>query len=135
MLRRVLDSPSRSFGMVLPGREPGEVHSYGTMLKVQSCRTLEDGRSIVETVGTWRFRVVDHSLLDGYTVGRVERVEDVSPEVEADLEWKAVRGMGERVGVRESSTAQLMETCLEFVATLRSGSAPWVVQRLNNTSE
>ena len=134
MLRRVLDSPSRSFGMVLPARPPGGIHSYGTMLKVQSCRTLDDGRSIVETVGTWRFRVVDHSLLDGYTVGKVERVEDVSNELETELERQAVAGAGAGRAA-ELSTDELMETCLEFVANLRSGSAPWVVQRLNNTSK
>ena len=26
-----------------------------------------------------------------------------------------------------------MDVCLQFVTTLRSGSAPWVLQRLNNT--
>lgn len=136
MLRRVLDSPSRSFGMVLPSRQAGGLHAYGTMLRVNSCRTLDDGRSIVETMGTWRFRLLDHSTLDGYTMGKIERVDDVSEDVERELERQAVTG-GPAAGGRppEQSTQQLMDVCLEFIATLRSGSAPWVVQRLNNTSK
>ncbi len=33
----------------------------------------------------------------------------------------------------EPSTAELMATCQSFIEQLRSGSAPWLLQRLNNT--
>ena len=46
---------------------------YGTMLEIRSVQMLSDGRSMVETWGTWRFRVLERGLLDGYMVGRVER--------------------------------------------------------------
>lgn len=34
---------------------------------------LPDGRSMVETVGTTRFRILERGSLDGYMVGRIER--------------------------------------------------------------
>ncbi|KAL7336287.1 PUA-like domain-containing protein, partial [Rhodotorula toruloides] len=88
MVRRVLETPERSFGMVLPLRSagPDAVNEYGTMLRVTSCQMLEDGRLILETIGTYRFRLLERSMVDGYNVGKVERVDDVSPEQEAELE-------------------------------------------------
>jgi Lon protease-like protein len=46
---------------------------YGTMLEIRSVQMLSDGRSMVETWGTFRFRILDRGLLDGYMVGRIER--------------------------------------------------------------
>ena len=63
--------------MVLPARGTGPASSqglmeYGTMLEIQSVQMLPDGRSMVETVGTQRFRLLERGNLDGYTVGRIE---------------------------------------------------------------
>lgn len=145
MMRRVMDG-DRMFGMVLPSRNDGGVSEYGTMLQVQSCNMIEDGRSIVETIGSYRFRVLEKGTFDGYTVGRIERVDDISAEQEAEYERLALArnlpasssvslapAPGSAAPPLELSTAQLMTICLEFVQTLRSGSAPWVLQRLNNT--
>ena len=162
MMRRVMDG-DRQFGMVLPSRNDGGLSEYGTMLQVQSCNMIEDGRSIVETVGTYRFRVLEKGTYDGYTVGRIERVDDISQEQENELERVALArnqpAAASSPSTRraplslslplsqntspsgspplempvELSTAELMTVCLEFVQTLRSGSAPWVLQRLNNT--
>ncbi|GAA5860257.1 hypothetical protein JCM1840_002837 [Sporobolomyces johnsonii] len=160
MIRRALDSPSREFGMVLPSRDDaGGVNEYGTMVRITSCKVMEDGRSIVETVGTSRFRILERGMLDGYNIGRIERVDDVSPEQEAALEQAALArneqdfdewaepdqpggssvGLGgaptrpPMTGNVELSTQQLMQICLDFIRTLRAQSAPWVLQRLNNT--
>jgi Lon protease-like protein len=46
---------------------------YGTMLEIRSVQMLSDGRSMVETWGTWRFRILEKGVLDGYMVGRIER--------------------------------------------------------------
>lgn len=136
MIRRAMET-DRQFGMVLPDRSNGGVHEYGTMLYINSCNLIEDGRSILETVGTYRFRVLEKGTFDGYTVGRIERIDDVSPEQELELERAAlarnVLTAGNSTAQKELSTAELMQTCLGFVETLRSGSAPWVLQRLNNT--
>ncbi|GAA5917695.1 hypothetical protein JCM6882_003474 [Rhodosporidiobolus microsporus] len=153
MIRRALESPSQSFGMLLPLKTPGggeTVNEFGTMLRITSSNVLEDGRMILETVGTHRFRLLERGMLDGYTVGRIERVEDVSPEQEAaleraalarnedpDIEWAEPGQEGPSrppmTGNVELDTEQLMRICLDFIRTLRAGSAPWVVERLNRT--
>lgn len=51
----------------------GGVMEYGTMLEIQSVQMLPDGRSMVETVGTHRFKLLEKGSLDGYTIGRTER--------------------------------------------------------------
>lgn len=90
MLRRCLATPRPSFGMIPPPRAqpahaaaPDSGNDYGTMLEIRNVQMLPDGRSIVETWGTFRFRIMERGVLDGYTVGRVERVEDLVGE-EAD---------------------------------------------------
>ncbi|SRR6266550_6316080 len=75
MLQRCLESPTRRFGMVMspkPGSGTPQVE-YGTMLEIRGVQMLPDGRSIVETWGTYRFRVMERGILDGYMVGRIER--------------------------------------------------------------
>ena len=47
---------------------------------------LPDGRSVVETWGTWRFRIMERGIRDGYTVARVERIEDYEEELDAAAE-------------------------------------------------
>ncbi|TKA51637.1 hypothetical protein B0A53_05514 [Rhodotorula sp. CCFEE 5036] len=164
MIRRVLETPDRSFGMLLPVRNastPDAVNEYGTMLRITSCQMLEDGRLILETIGTYRFRLLERTMVDGYNVGRVERVDDVSPEQEAELEAAALAQNdspefqeawsqpddpataptigGARparppmTGNVELSIDQLMEICLDFIRTLRAQSAPWIIERLNRT--
>ncbi|WVQ73103.1 hypothetical protein IAR50_002667 [Cryptococcus sp. DSM 104548] len=209
MIRRCIESGSPRFGMVLPARGTGPdnlqgVMEYGTMLEIQSVQMLPDGRSIVETVGTHRFRILEKGSLDGYTVGRTERMDDISPEEEIEMERQAVerRAQANRsfasapaspptastplqslpmshsasaprlsmptptvpnvlqppggaidfaaLAARSAtnnpppfqapspedtpeSTEELMSTCRAFIDQLRSGSAPWLLQRLNNT--
>ncbi|GAA5914811.1 uncharacterized protein JCM6883_005622 [Sporobolomyces salmoneus] len=163
MMRRALESPSREFGMVLPSRDgSGGVNEYGTMLRITNCNVMEDGRSIVHSVGTWRFKIIERWMVDGYNVGRVERVEDVSLEQELELEQCALRSNHDELaeyrdpdpapalggggisltqrpsrppmtGNMELAIDQLMQICFDFIKTLKSQSAPWVLQRLNNT--
>lgn len=78
MLRRCVESGTPRFGIVLPARGAGNpglngVLEYGTMLDIRSIQMLPDGRSMVETMGSYRFRLLEKGSLDGYTVGRVER--------------------------------------------------------------
>ncbi|KAJ7638831.1 PUA-like domain-containing protein [Roridomyces roridus] len=117
MLRRCLEQPVPSFGMApAPGVTAAQI-DYGTMLEVRSVQMLPDGRSMVETWSTYRFRILERGTLDGYTVGRIERIDDIpdSPALPP-----------------EPSNAELMQICTSFLNQLRRGTAPWVVQRLNN---
>jgi Lon protease-like protein len=62
--------------MIMPpttagGRSSG--NDFGTMLEIKSIRMLRDGRSMVETRGTYRFRIMERGTFDGYMVARIER--------------------------------------------------------------
>ena len=204
MIRRCIESSSPRFGMVLPARGTGAsgiqgVMECGTMLEIQSVQMLPDGRSLVETVGTHRFKLLEKGNLDGYTVGRIERRVENSPpttlvstgkidadvnridDISAEEEILMERTMS-RVSSRSTasdnpgpttrsrspadatdtiyvpgapgclpipgapvlptatspddslkSTEEYMTICRAFIDQLRSGSAPWLLQRLNHT--
>lgn len=148
MIRRAWEG-NRKFGMVMynrnhePQGELGDVQflEYGTMLEIVRIRMLPDGRSLIETIGTNRFRVREHGILDGYIVGRVERIEDISlaeeERLEAD-EMAAVQpassnmdaGFTGPTNVAHCTTHQLLVTGLDFVNRMRANSAPWLHQRI-----
>ena len=73
MLRRVLQKKMPRFGMIMYPSQEGAIVSYGTMLEVRSVRILGDGRSIVETWGSYRFRIVKRGEQDGYMVSKIDR--------------------------------------------------------------
>ncbi|QRV87628.1 ATP-dependent protease La (LON) substrate-binding domain [Ceratobasidium sp. AG-Ba] len=138
MLRRCLSSPTPRFGMVMPRQSANntEGNDYGTMLEIKSVQMLSDGRSMVETFGTFRFRILERGTLDGYLVGRIERIDDYPPEVEAEIERNAMSNPADSdlsLRVVERSNQELVNICRQFIDQLRNGTAPWVVQRLNNT--
>jgi Lon protease-like protein len=93
MIRRVIDGDG-CFGMILhnPNRRPqgdlGDIpfYEYGTLLSIRNVASLPDGRSLLETIGTSRFRVRRHGQLDGYQVGAIERIDDVSTDEEEAIE-------------------------------------------------
>lgn len=99
MLRRCLEAPTPIFGMIMPPRaapitglgvDAGT--EFGTMLEIRSVQMLPDGRSMVETWGTHRFRILERGSLDGYMIGRVERIddyEDLSDDWESEIEEPA----------------------------------------------
>ena len=55
---------------------------YGTMLEIRDIQFFPDGRSIVDTMGGRRFKVIERNILDGYNTAKVEFIEDepVLPE-------------------------------------------------------
>ncbi|CUA70206.1 LON peptidase N-terminal domain and RING finger protein C14F5,10c [Schizosaccharomyces pombe 972h-] [Rhizoctonia solani] len=138
MLRRCLASPTPRFGMVMPRQNANNTdgNDYGTMLEIKNVQMLSDGRSMVETYGTFRFRILERGTLDGYLVGRIERIDDYPPEVESEIERIAMMNPNEGdLTIRgiERSNQELVDVCRRFLDQLRNGTAPWVVQRLNNT--
>ncbi|UZJ56902.1 hypothetical protein CBS101457_006222 [Exobasidium rhododendri] len=174
MIRRCLESGNPRFGMVLPSQDmsgpvPGMAR-FGTMLEIKTVQMLPDGRSMIETVGSHRFRVLERGSIDGYTTGQIERIDDVSDEAEDYLErvsmgtvesnaspavlaeareaqaaFQAAVGIDLSRGEERQTnsllsstftqldTKQLVAVCTAFIGTLRSGSAPWLMTRLNNT--
>lgn len=89
MLRRVLQRKTPQFGMIMYPSHEGTVVSYGTMLEIRSARILGDGRSIIETWGSYRFRIVRRGEQDGYMVGKVDRIDDLSEAMEREIERNA----------------------------------------------
>ncbi|KAF8913920.1 PUA-like domain-containing protein [Gymnopilus junonius] len=85
MLRRCLESSNPRFGMVMSPKPGCPQPDYGTMLEIRSVQMLPDGRSMVETWGTTRFRILERGILDGYMVGRIERIHDVPDDLTESL--------------------------------------------------
>lgn len=50
---------------------------YGCMLQIRNVHFLPDGRSVVDTVGGKRFRVLRRGMKDGYCTADIEYLEDV----------------------------------------------------------
>jgi len=71
MLRRCLETPNPRFGMIMPPRVGGRT-DFGTLLEIRTVQMFPDGRSMVETWGVQRFRLLETGTLDGYMVGRIE---------------------------------------------------------------
>merc|ERR1719270_2868153 len=49
---------------------------FGTMLEVRDIQFFPDGRSIVDTMGGRRFKVLERGVMDGYNTAKVEFLED-----------------------------------------------------------
>lgn len=158
MIRRAYDA-NRQFGMMMynqTGEVQGELGSvnfkqYGTMLQILNIHMFPDGRSLIETRGMYRFRVLAHGTLDGYTVGRVQRVEDVGLVEEERLEAEEIAVTAPvalptteinaqpaspipspppDADVQSLTTRQLLTISLEFIQRMRAHSAPWLHQRI-----
>ncbi|NXS23667.1 LONF3 protein, partial [Mystacornis crossleyi] len=75
MIRRCQESGSRRFGMCI--YEHGKSFAdYGCMLEIRQVELLADGRSLVDTIGRQRFRVLSRGHRDGYHTADVEYLED-----------------------------------------------------------
>lgn len=83
MIRQCMESGSRQFGMC--GVVHDEIAEYGTMLEIRDVQYFPDGRSIVDTVGRKRFRILRRGERDGYHTGAVEFLED-QPLSDADMQ-------------------------------------------------
>ncbi|XP_049650138.1 LON peptidase N-terminal domain and RING finger protein 1 isoform X2 [Accipiter gentilis] len=58
---------------------------YGCMLQIRNVHFLPDGRSVVDTVGGKRFRVLQRGMKDGYCTADIEYLEDVKVADEEEL--------------------------------------------------
>lgn len=142
MLRRCLEG-NREFGMLMynryfePQGELGPVHfyHYGTMLRILHSQVLADGTSLVETMGVYRFRVKAHGILDGYCVGNVERIDDVTLAEEERIEAEETSLPPTEEGdvaaqIDRMSTQNLLALGREFIVKMRARSANWLAQRV-----
>lgn len=151
MIRRAMER-DRTFGMVLYDH-PGFVE-LGTVLRIVNVEFFEDGRSLLETVGVSRFRVLRHALVDGYTVAKVEMINDISIAEEEQLEAAEIRRAprqestandesdqqpptaggsrfpATRAEVETTPTQVLMDLATDFVRRMQQQSVGWLTARI-----
>lgn len=150
MIRRCLEG-NRQFGMVMVNRTSApqgdlgvtEFLEYGTLLEIVGFELLRNGQSLVETRGISRFRIREHGMLDGYHVGRVEKVEDVSLAEEERQEAADttaalaistdIQRQGSQVPPEVAlsllSTRQLYDRGMEFIERIKARSASLLGER------
>ena len=66
-------SEHKSFGMIMYPAHEDVTINYGTMLQIKSVKILSDGRSVMETWGTHRFRILNRGESDGCMMAQVAR--------------------------------------------------------------
>jgi Lon protease-like protein len=154
MIRRALEG-DRTFGMVLYQND--SFVELGTLLRIVNIEFFPDGRSLLETIGVSRFRILRHGIVDGYTVAKIDRINDISIADEEDLEARetaaqsttadtsslAHAGGGApapppstsrfprtRDDVDGLATQALMDFATDFVARMRARSVRWLTARI-----
>lgn len=141
MVRRVLETGQRRFGMLAYKPQgtyrPGEPHymPYGTVLFIERVEMLPDGRSLLETRGLHKFRVLETSTVDGYLAGRIERIDDIPLHEEEmrEAQETTVEPSPDEDGLtrlRRMSTQELLQYGLDFIRQAQSRSARWLHQRV-----
>ncbi|XP_059541514.1 LON peptidase N-terminal domain and RING finger protein 1 isoform X3 [Myotis daubentonii] len=85
MIRRSIQTGTKQFGMCVSDKQNGFA-DYGCMLQIRNVHFLPDGRSVVDTVGGKRFKVLKRGMKDGYCTADIEYLEDVKVENEDELE-------------------------------------------------
>ncbi|KAE9567666.1 hypothetical protein CGMCC3_g16212 [Colletotrichum fructicola] len=124
----------------------------GTLLRIVNAEYFADGRSLIETTGISRFRITRHGILDGYLVGKIERIDDISIAEEEDLEAGETQLALERYesanthqsedstttptvtttpeDLSKMPTSELLSFGVSFVERMRQQSVPWLAQRM-----
>lgn len=137
MIRRVLERRDRVFGMV-DGDDydggGGGAPLLGTLVRIVNYDVFPDGRFLLQTVGTARFRVVEHGEHDGYVVARVRRIRDIGVAQEEEREAAEVGlddgGAGDADPERGTPTSELLDRCVAFVERVRARNADWQTARV-----
>lgn len=142
MIRRAIESGDRKFGMVMynsRGEAQGSLGStqfmqYGTLLHIVNMQLMPDGRSLIESIGVSRFKINGWNMLDGYVVGNVERVTDVSLAEEEHMEATEVGARPHEndllTQLNSLPTGDLLQIGTGFVARMRATSAPWLPENV-----
>ncbi|XP_029021875.1 LON peptidase N-terminal domain and RING finger protein 3-like [Betta splendens] len=89
MIRRCMETGTNCFGMCLGDNLKGFA-DYGCLLEIRDVKFFSDGRSVVDTIGRRRFKVVQHSERDGYNTADIEYLEDAKVEGVAERELQSL---------------------------------------------
>lgn len=148
MIRKVMESQEQRFGMVAYNRarrrQGGlgrtQFMQYGTLMSVDRFELLPDGRSLVIATGISRFKVIKSEMLDGYHIGRIERLDDIpiieeeryeASETATFVDVRAATEEGETrpQTIESMSTQQLFDLAMRFVRKEHREGAPWLHPR------
>uniref|UniRef100_A0A8C9Z0C6 LON peptidase N-terminal domain and ring finger 1 n=1 Tax=Sander lucioperca TaxID=283035 RepID=A0A8C9Z0C6_SANLU len=77
MIRRCIDTACKHKHMFV---------DFGCMLTIRSVHFLPDGRSVVDTIGGKRFRVLSRGMKDGYSTADIEHLGDARVEDSDELQ-------------------------------------------------
>lgn len=81
MVRQCMESGSRQFGMcTATGDGEEDFSEYGCMLEIRDVQYFADGRSLVDTVGGKRFKILSKGQREGYNTAKVEFLQDHPPD-------------------------------------------------------
>ena len=144
MIRRAVESGDGKFAMMMYNQNPrhlqgelGQSHfmQYGTLLKIQRIEMFPDGRSLIETTGLHRIRVLECSMRDGYYVGHVQRIDDISLPEEEAIEARETSGPDPSAEdvlaqINHMSTQRLLQYGLDFITHARIRAAPWLHHKI-----
>jgi Lon protease-like protein len=141
MVRRAVESGDRKFGMLLhnPSKEPqGELgrvpfYQYGTLLHIESMHLMPDGRSLIETIGLSRFRVLKYGQKDGYTIGKIERIDDITISEEETVEARETTPSSPIA--RSLSAADHFGGLLHHLPSQSATPLPSVIQSPSSTAQ
>ncbi|XP_059535330.1 LON peptidase N-terminal domain and RING finger protein 3 isoform X2 [Myotis daubentonii] len=75
MIRRCIETGTRQFGMCLGDPVKGFAE-HGCILEIRNVQFFADGRSVIDSVGKRRFRVLRQGQRDGYNTADIEYIED-----------------------------------------------------------
>ncbi|XP_029424779.1 LON peptidase N-terminal domain and RING finger protein 3 isoform X2 [Nannospalax galili] len=75
MIRRCIETGTKQFGMCLGDPVKGFAE-YGCLLEIRNVQFFADGRSVVDSIGRRRFRVLHQGQRDGYNTADIEYIED-----------------------------------------------------------
>lgn len=89
MIRRAMESGAREFGMSVNDSSKAFAE-YGTMLEIRDIQYFGDGRSVVDTMGSRRFHVIERGTRDGYNTAVVEFLKDDTIEGEELTDLRAI---------------------------------------------
>ncbi|KAL2264025.1 hypothetical protein VTK26DRAFT_3329 [Humicola hyalothermophila] len=136
MIRRVLEG-DRIFGMV-GGITGGGFTSIGTLVRIDNFQFLYQGQIIVQATGISRFRVLEHSVRDGYVVAKIQPIDDISIPDEEELEAAETTTTTALTATRDGTkpepplspeeinripTATLFQHCLDFIQQVNESNA------------
>ncbi|XP_006135390.2 LON peptidase N-terminal domain and RING finger protein 3 isoform X1 [Pelodiscus sinensis] len=85
MIRRCMETGTKQFGMCLSDPVKGFA-DYGCILEIRNVEFFADGRSVVDSIGRRRFKVIEHSQRDGYNTADIEYIEDQKVQGEDSAE-------------------------------------------------